>query len=112
MLKSNFSLHCKSKVLPLNHGRKITICSFMFKSIRRYPDTLMNPIREGNRSNSTRLAIVPFPRSDRFKKSIAYIGPTFWNNLPLFLKMCNDYNSFKAKLNKYMYDQFCGDGFG
>lgn len=69
---SNLSLHCESKVLALEYGRRIIICSFMSKLVRRNPDTLMITIREGNRSASKRLANISFPRSDSFKMSHLY----------------------------------------
>lgn len=108
---TNLALHLASKIAPLEARRKVKICNYMFKQTRQTPEILTIPVRHGNRSSLKRLVKVPLPRNDRFKKSISFIGPTLWNSLPTTLRMCNDYNSYRKLLKKYMYDQHCSDGF-
>lgn len=83
----------------------------MYKLIRRDPSVLSIPNRTGYRSSSKMFVSVPFPKNERFKRTIRYIGPTTWNSLPQSLRMINDYNSYKKTLKKYMYNQYCRDGF-
>lgn len=108
---SNVELHQKSKLLPLKQRRIAAICKFFFKKIRQSPYMLTEPVRKGNRSSFKRLIKLPIPKKNRFKSSLSYEGCKKWNSLPEQLRTNNDYLSFKRQLNKYMYDQFCGDGF-
>lgn len=72
---------------------------------------LMEPVRKRNRSSYKRLIRLPKPRKNKFKFCLSYAGCQKWNNLPEDLRMKYEYLSFKRKLKKFMYDQFCEDGF-
>lgn len=108
---SNMELHRISKVLPLRLRRKQAICNFMFKKIRKTPEILTEHVRKGNRSSYKRMNHLQKPRTNRFRNSLSYAEFLVWNNLPVGMRMENDYNSFRCILKKYMYDQFCEDGF-
>ncbi len=49
---------------------------------------------------------VPFPRTERFKRSIAFTGPSYWNELPGFLKSINDRVQFVSLLKTYFWNDF------
>ena len=42
---------------------------------------------------------LPIPRTTVFKKSVFYLGATFWNALPRNIRLCDDIDSFKLKIN-------------
>ena len=63
------------------------------------------------RESSTRLhddvtLFVSFPRTERFKRSIAFAGPFHWNELPGHLKSINDRSLFISKLKFYIWNAF------
>lgn len=107
----NVELHRKSKLLPLKQRRTSAICKYFLKKIRQSPSMLMEPVRKRNRSSYKRLIRLPKPRKNKFKFCLSYAGCQKWNNLPEDLRMKYEYLSFKRKLKKFMYDQFCEDGF-
>ena len=49
---------------------------------------------------------IPKRKTNMGLKSLSYIGPSFWNKLPSFLKHENTLNSFKHKMKKYFFKKF------
>ena len=42
---------------------------------------------------------LPIPRTNLFKKSVFYMGATFWNALPRNVRSCDDIDKFKLEIN-------------
>lgn len=55
------------------------------------------------RSEQCKRAKTAFPKKEKFKRCLAYIGPDYWNKLPNFLKKCKSLVSFKTGMKKYVY---------
>lgn len=108
---SNFELHTRSRVLPLRLRRKMGTCLMMYKKIKADPKIIYKPNRIGNRSGGTLIVKEPKPNRESFKKSISYIAPTTWNDLPSFIRNSNNVAEFKRRLKRYLGDIFCHDGF-
>ena len=80
---STDELHKRANLLKLNHRREEHSLNFMF-------DLSLNPnltkaAKAGvkTRSHAKRLLKVKRPKTEKFKKSLAYKGATMWNNLPV-----------------------------
>ena len=63
------------------------------------------------RQSSTRLHdyvtfMVPFPRTERFKHSISFSGPSLWNQLPGLAKTINDRDDFKLALKRFYWNVY------
>lgn len=107
---SNLDLHLKCKILPLRYRRKISLCAMMYKNIEQIPEIVREQLTHHSRLQRSLNLESPFPRKETFKETITYQGPVNWNNLPLHIKMSNNYAIFKRKLKKYLTEWFYQDG--
>lgn len=108
---SNYELHQRSKMLPLEVRRRMGICNLMFKRICIDPNIVLIPGRSGTRSQSYVNLRLLNPKNETFKRSITYSGPLLWNKLPNYIKSSNNLAEFKRKHKRYLSDNFCQDGF-
>ena len=76
------------------------------------PSYLINKISYVSKNNPYQLRnvvngnlYVPKPRTETFKKSFSYSGPSLWNNLPITIRNVPSTNAFKEKLKMYFLDQ-------
>ena len=97
-------LHVDAKILPLKYRQKLSVIKLMFNMKSNLEMRDVRPF-------STRLHDhvsykISFPNTERFKRSIAYVGPTFWNELPPYLKSIEDRDSFYINLKWYFWRQF------
>ena len=51
------------------------------------------------RSNKKKNFIVRKPITEKFKRSVSYLGPKAWNALPLLAQTAPNINVFKSKIN-------------
>ena len=49
---------------------------------------------------------IPKRKTTMGMKNLSYIGPSFWNKLPSFLKYAKTLNSFKHKIKEYFFTKF------
>ena len=56
--------------------------------------------RTGTRNNFAKLKN-PFCKTNTGQKTISYIGPSIWNNLPDSIKKANSLNTFKHNIRKH-----------
>lgn len=116
---SNFTIHKRSKVLPLKYRRRMGICKLMHHNMYKanglfyeHSDNISaSSHKVETRSNRLVNMKVPHPKTETFKRSFVYQGPHIWNQLPNLLKNCKDGNMFKKLLKKFMYLNFWEDGF-
>ncbi len=54
------------------------------------------------RSNTTQLLDVPRARTNVYKKSFEFSGPTIWNKLPEKLSLITNINTFKTNCFRYL----------
>ena len=84
-------LHAEANLLKLKHRRELHIINFMYGEAR-----VDGNLRKRNagamvtRSQKKRTLKVKRPKSEKFKKSLAYVGPKKWNALPLDLHQAED----------------------
>lgn len=106
---NNFDLRVKCRVLPLRLRRESQMIKYMFNQVRLDISLLTELIRSGNKSVLKWLCKVPLPKSERYKRLVAYSAIIVWNAILDCLRMCNDLRSFKCQLKKFMYSRFCSD---
>lgn len=108
---SNYRLHKRSNVLLLRLRRKMSICSLMYRKIQKNPTLLHVSGWVGNRSYGSYMVTTPLPRKESFKRSISYVAPNTWNNLPSCIRNSNNTVCFKRRFKRYLSDGFCQDEF-
>lgn len=53
---------------------------------------------------------IPVPKTEWFRKSIAYQGPSRWLNLPTHLKRASSYEDFVLKVKTMYLEEFLREG--
>ena len=56
------------------------------------------------RSNTTQLLNIPKARTNTFRRSFSYSGPTLWNKLPEALRHMSNINTFKTNCFKFLLE--------
>ena len=91
------------EILTLVHKCTITgqalecLCSLLIKPVIR---------RQGLRSNKTsqyKLIVPGTKRKTLASRSFSMVGPTNWNNLPLYLRCIDSTDQFKKELKTYLF---------
>ena len=67
------------KLVNIRRQKQILIC--LRRNIQKGIVQIAEPIRQ-NRSATAPTIYLPIPRTSLFKKSVFYLGATFWNALP------------------------------
>ena len=95
-------LHTEASLLPLKHriniGLSLLKIGLLF-DLSHESDNL--DVRVGGfsaRLHDGPTFPVPFPKSEGFRKSVAYYGPTLWNALPHHIRMASDKKHFARLL--------------
>ena len=57
-----------------------------------------------NTRRATRKLDLPFRKSCIGQKTLSYIGPKIWNNLPAQIKLSKSVNTFKHDIKKSFFD--------
>lgn len=83
----------------------------MFKKVEKYPEMIVTLNRRGTRSGLIPNVTVTFPKKENFKRTVTLQSHSLWNNLPSQIRKSNKIATFKRRLNKYLTDTFCQDGF-
>lgn len=100
MRESSYPLFCHLKILPIQH-------LFVYKVLRLFY------IRSGNigtfelvysaRRNFQNTFRIPKVNRSSFRQSFSYLGPKYFNKLPLEIKLCNSFNSFDKSLKIWLF---------
>lgn len=102
----SYPLHCATNLLSLDMRRACTLMSFMNIKLLRGDDTFKMETRNDNRTRadvSGRKLCISFPRSERFKRSISFQGPSIWNGLPAVVKENLYPETFKMNVRKHYW---------
>ena len=90
------------KLLKLNDIYKFFTCAYMHEAVR-------NGLFATQHNINTRNSNLPqseFRRLTQTQKSISYMGPKTWNNLPADLRQIDKLSTFKIKLKDYMIETY------
>ena len=93
----------KLTILPLKKQLEFNKLLLIYKIYNEEtPPYLYNIITKAPRRYNSKNLIVPKPKLDLFKTSLAFSGSTLWNKLPNDMKSISSLNSFKRKLHFFM----------
>ena len=111
--ESSTRCHLELHWLPIQKRIKHKVLTFVHKSLNNqapeYIRSLLKeyqPRRVGLRSDAQSYKRLTVPRTYRktfAARSFSCIAPTWWNDLPIYLKMIEDTETFKKKLKTYLY---------
>ena len=88
-------------ILPLQKQLGFNKALLMFKvNMGMVPAYITSLFSECN--NRTLRYILPKPRIDLYKTSLAFSGPSLWNTLPVAIKTAGTIGRFKFELHRYL----------
>ena len=96
-------LHAEAKLKKLKHRRREHTLLHMFQISQN--NTFLNwkkRTKINTSSSKKKLMTVKKPNSSKFQKSITYLGPKYWNSLPLEIQQSATYPLFKARLHVHL----------
>lgn len=114
---STNDLHVQAKLLPLKIRRKIHLINLMFHVNKRNRmlhytnDTRTTGQRVTRQGSLNKFVPCPFPRTEWFRKSVAYQGPKHWGILPVRFKNIEDSVNFKKAIKDHYISEFIEDGY-
>ena len=99
-----------SSLLPLKYWINTSLLKILFDHSRE-PDNRDVRVRGfSTRLRDSPIIPVPLPKSEGFKKSVAYYGRTLWNALPHHIRMVSDKKHFTRLLKtKYCETEYAGN---
>ena len=111
-LTSREELHAEAELLQLKHRRNIHMLSFMY-DMSKIGGNIAKPREEGvkTRSQYKKLFRIRKPKTEKFKKSLAYAGPKKWNDLPSDLHLLTTRNQFGQRLQMLLKASSQGTSF-
>lgn len=104
---SNYTLHQRHHVLPISLRAKLDLSVLMFKVIRRSIkcNVTQSPQRM-TRLNTAPVITVTRPNTAVFLRSMSYIGPNLWNNLPTAVRFMTDLDTYKKHIRQRIDSEF------
>lgn len=100
-----FKMHVEARILPLSIRRNITLLKLMYGiSVKMNVDKHDTGIITRSKKSAT----VPchFPRTEAFKRSVAYQGPARWAKIPHEIKNVVSLDHFKDAVKEYFWGVF------
>ena len=92
---STKDLHIEAELLPLKYRREEHLLNYMFDQAQN--QSLAKPKTQiSTRSQMKKILKIKRPYTEKFKKSLAYIGPKKWNSLPVEFHSPLTKSSFKT----------------
>ena len=90
-------------LLPLQEKLMLSKAVLVFKARRNLEPRYLNDlfICHNSRAPSPSM-ILPKPRVDLFRISLAFAGASFWNSIPARITSCSALSSFKTPLHKWL----------
>ena len=95
--------------LPTKKRVEQCICANVFKFFNQmspqYTTEIFHPSSSvHNTRRATQKLDLPFRKSCIGQKTLSYIGPKIWNNLPVQIKLSKSVNTFKHDIKKSFFD--------
>ena len=90
-------------ILTLHKQFTYHVALLIFKILHSHAPFYLNDLltKSHNQGRSIKL-LLPLPRIDLFKTSLAFCGSKVWNSLPPYITNCNSINSFKVSSSSRM----------
>ena len=96
---STRELHTEMRMLRLKHKRETHILNFMYDQSKKVENLRMvKGTGVKTRSSKKKLLRIKKPNTEKFKRSLTYLGPKIWNALPSDLQSIQSKNEFKTKI--------------
>ena len=94
--------------LPVNHRVNQCISSNVFKFFNDLCPTYMEHVfSQGEQRRSTRRSFqklnLPLRKTVQGQRTLSYVGPCYWNQLPNEIKACKTTNGFKHALKRHIF---------
>ena len=89
-----------AKCAYLGSRRKAHVHNFMYK--RQSRARLMDVREINTRQHDAPLFLVNHPGKEAFKRSVQYAGSVMWNDLPVNVRLMDNYLVFKARQKNLM----------
>ncbi len=109
MLKSSSlttSDYFSLQILPLKWKLKYNKAVFMFKILSgSAPPALVNSFSRNETRHKHKL-VIPLPRIDLFKSSLAYSGGDLWNKISNKINILTNLSTFKISLHSNLFEEF------
>lgn len=99
-------LHIAAKLLPLRYRRECYLLNILIRKLLKDDGTFTIVVGNSNRARCGSQVAVTFPKSETFKKSVAFETPSLWNKLPRSLKENPLPWVFKRNIKKYYIEKF------
>ena len=95
-------LHMDAGLSELKHRRRLHLLHFMYgwsRDGKRFRSSPLTSIK--TRSSCKKLLKTKRPRTEKFKRCLAYNGPNSWNALPADCHQAANINTFKSLVNNW-----------
>ena len=102
-------LHGEAKLLKLKYRREQHILNYMYDKAQKKSNLKESSNNLRTRSQSKKLLRLKRPRTEKFKKCLAYAGPSKWNQLPADAQHLQSKDSFKLFVTKWIKDKALAD---
>lgn len=103
-----FQLHTSAKLLPLSVRRNIQLMKLMYSESKDVNNMLPRN-RIGIRSNRCPIFCYSVPKSEAYKRSVIFQGPSRWEKLPVKLKLAPSIEEFDSEIKKYYLENFLSE---
>ena len=100
-------MHRESKLLAkcTEKAKCTNVFKFFNQMSPQYTAEIFHPSSSvHNTRRATQKLDIPFRKSCIGQKTLSYIGPTIWNNLPAQIKLSKSVNTFKHDIKKSFFD--------
>ena len=88
-------LHVKANLVPLCDRRRVHLLQFMY--LRSQKTEYVDNRNLLTRAHGKKLLRVNMPRTEKYKKCVAYKGAIIWNSLTIEDQSAESYNAFKMQ---------------
>ena len=103
---STDDLHAEARLLQLKYRREQHLLNFMYDQAQDVNKLqVKNVLAIRTRSSNKKLLKVKRPRTEKFKKSLAYIGPKKWNSLTESYHYAQSKKSYKLLICQMIGDK-------
>ena len=103
---STIDLHEEARLLQLKYRREQHLMNFMYDQAQN-PNMLKSRSKSAmrTRSSNKKLLKVKRPYTEKFKKSLAYLGPKKWNKLPEHFHHTQDKHTYEMLVSSRVKDR-------
>ena len=104
-------LYVSLELLNLRYIYKYAVGNYTFKSIKNsiHPSTMsFRSFTYNTRASELQLLEVPLALSSHSEQSLSIAGPVIYNRIPLEIRRCDSYDSFKYNFKKHLKSLMSG----